>query len=254
MFLLAAPGAAQLKTTLKPETLHGFEKYASEVESDLQQRSNGERPFLALDDTPTDRARVLKGELVIRQGSDKASVIPDGLVHDWIGDVFIPHKTPEDVLSILEDFDRHQKIYPGVVRSRLIERHNHTVIGEWRLAQKSGLLAIVLQVRIEARYQQIAPGKWTGRAYANQISDVDHAGSKNETVYPPGEGYGFLWRLFAYWSLEATDGGVLAENRSLSLTRDIPQAVAWMVRPFVQEIPRQALQSTLLNTRKAVEQ
>ncbi len=71
-----------------------------------------------------------------------------------------------------------------------------------------------------------------------------------ERKYARGEGTGFLWRLYAYWSLQAVNEGVLAENRSLSLSRDIPLAIAWMVKPFVQDVPRQSLESTLKNTRR----
>ena len=54
-----------------------------------------------------------------------------------------------------------------------------------------------------------------------------------------------------YWSLETANGGVLAECRTLSLSRDIPNAVAWIMKPFVQSLPRESLTSILQQTRIA---
>jgi hypothetical protein len=70
---------------------------------------------------------------------------------------------------------------------------------------------------------------------------------------PPNEGTGFLWQLYAYWSLETVNHGVLAECRTLSLSRNIPLALGWAIKPFTQSLPRASLASTLRNTRAAAE-
>jgi hypothetical protein len=45
---------------------------------------------------------------------------------------------------------------------------------------------------------------------------------------------------------------VLAECRTLSLSRNIPIAVSWAIKPFIQSLPSESLSSTLSNTRSAV--
>jgi len=70
--------------------------------------------------------------------------------------------------------------------------------------------------------------------------------------FPEGEGHGFLWRMYAYWSIEAVNGGVLAESRTLSLSRSIPQGMAWAVGHYVQEAPQESLTSTLKQTKEAI--
>jgi hypothetical protein len=248
----AGTAYGQFQTKLQPKTTEEFSVYAKKVEQQLQLRWEGRQPFLALNETPPDRAKVLHGELLIRPGSKANPVsISRGLVHDWLGDVFIPNVTMSKVLAIMQNFDRHREIYPEIIQSKLLRRNGDDLTGYWRLRQQSPLVPVALDVIQDAHYQQIGQGKWICRAYANDISEVDFPGTRHEKKFPPDEGDGFLWRLYAYWSLEATEGGVLAESRSLSLSRDIPFTLTWAIKPLLQNVPRESLESTLRNTRSA---
>lgn len=239
-------------TKLKPRTVREFDQYAQTVEQQLSSRSHGQRPFLSVSDVRWDRESVLRGDLLIRPASpDNPVHISDGLIHDWRGAVFIPNTTMQKVIGVLEDFSRHAQIYPEVISSRLLQRKGNDVIGYWRLQRKQQLIPVAFDVEQEAHYAQIAPDKWTCRAYARKISEVDNPGTSGEKILPPGEGQGFLWRLYAYWSLEAVNHGVLAECRTLSLSRNIPPALSWAIKPFIQSLPRESLSSTLSNTRSA---
>ena len=40
---------------------------------------------------------------------------------------------------------------------------------------------------------------------------------------------------------------------AISLTRDIPVGLGWLVRPFIKSIPEKSLTSTLEDTRRALE-
>jgi hypothetical protein len=252
LFLIAAPAFAQFTTTLQQRTIDEFDRYAQKIEQQLTARWHGSGSFLSIEDDAADREKVLAGELLVRPGNPGNPVeISDGLVHDWFGAVFIPNTNLHKVMDILQNFDRHSQIYPSVVRSRLVERKGSDITGYWRLQRQQGLLTIALDVEQEAHYQEVGPGKWICRAYAKNISEVDHPGSAREKKLPSGHGQGFLWRLYAYWSLEAANGGVLAECRTLSLSRSIPAAVAWAITPFVQSLPRESLAATLRDTRDA---
>ena len=61
----------------------------------------------------------------------------------------------------------------------------------------------------------------------------------------PSEEHGFLWRLNTYWSYEERDGGLYMQIESVSLTRSIPTGFGWLVRPFVESVPRESLEFTL---------
>jgi hypothetical protein len=61
-----------------------------------------------------------------------------------------------------------------------------------------------------------------------------------------------LWRLNSYWRFEERDGGVYVECRAISLTRDVPTGLGWIVEPIVRKLPRQSLINTLTATRQAL--
>jgi hypothetical protein len=250
--LLAGPVVAQITVTLEPQTVRAFDKYARSVEAQLEARWHGNKSFLSIDDSPQEWQQVLQGAVYVRPAvPDNPISIPDGLIHDWTGTIFIPDTTVQKVIAVMQDFNHHSKIYPDVVRSRLVSRTGNEVNGEWRLMRRSSFLTLVLDVSEQEFYTEVAPGKWVCRAYAKNISEIENAGDRDEKAMPPGEGTGFLWRLYGYWSLEQTSRGVLAECRTLSLTRDVPAAVQWIAKPFLKSVPRDSLAATLKDTRAA---
>lgn len=255
ILLFTAHGHAQfgsLKTKLKPETVMAFQTYANAVEAGLNARWNGKAPYLQLDEDPAARERVMSGDLLVQAGiQHNPQSISDGLIHDWYGAVFIPNSTIARVLIVLQDFDHHSAIYPQVVKSKLIKRNGDDITGYWRLEQKGQMLPAVFDVTQTVHYKQIAPDKWTGLSHADNIQAVEDEGTKKEKTLPPGEGIGLMWKLYSYWTLQQTHNGVLAECRTVSLSRGIPGPVAWMIRPFINTIPRESMDSTLRNTRKA---
>jgi hypothetical protein len=61
-----------------------------------------------------------------------------------------------------------------------------------------------------------------------------------------------LWRMNTYWRFEEKDGGTYVECRSISLTRDIPTGLGWLIGSYVTTVPRESLTFTLATTRSAV--
>jgi len=55
-----------------------------------------------------------------------------------------------------------------------------------------------------------------------------------------------------WWRIEEKDGGVYIQSEVVSLTRDIPTGLGWLIGPFVSSIPKETLAFTMDATRKAV--
>ncbi len=250
---MGAPLQAQMVVKLAPQTVAKFDSYARKVEAALEERWAGKKNFLSIEDSAQTKQSVLSGELYIKQVNGHPMEIPDGLIHDWAGAIYMPNTSIQKVVGVLEDFDRHKDIYPSVSKSRTLRRDALTVTGYWRLQQK-GMVPVTLDVEQEAHYSEVSPGKWKGENYARNITEIGTGLFDHGRKYPLGEGHGYLWRLYGYWSLEAYKGGVLAECRTLSLSRDVPEGLAWAVMPYVQKMPEESLSSTLTETRKAAEQ
>jgi hypothetical protein len=241
LWLFSCPLCSQFETKLAPETAGAFEAYVKSAEHGLDARWSGHAPFLSLDTSPDDEKKLLNGELVIRPaGTPNPREAPGGLMHDWVGALYIPNTSIDKVIAVLQDFDRHSQIYPEIVRSRLVSRQGNDFVGYWRLERKQQFVPAVFDVTDEAHYREIAPGKWICRSYANDIREVQDAGSLNEKDSPLGEG------------MQASGNGVLAECRTISLSRNVPNGMGWIVRPFIRNVPRESLASTLQNTRKSM--
>ena len=94
--------------------------------------------------------------------------------------------------------------------------------------------------------------RWYSRSYSTRIAEVANADTPNEHEKPLGHDGGFLWRINSYWKFEEKDGGVYIECESISLTRDIPTGLGWLIKPFITSIPKESLEMTMGSTRAAL--
>jgi hypothetical protein len=63
---------------------------------------------------------------------------------------------------------------------------------------------------------------------------------------------GYLWRFNTYCWLDERPEGVYEQCESMSLTRDVPFGLGWLIKPFITIIPREALEFTLTGVRTAL--
>ena len=233
---------------LKPPTVDAFNRYIRE----LEQRLNHRKSFLWADESPTRAQRVLLGEIVVGPGQAKPiSPVPDGLVHDWVGTVFLPGTNLETTLAVIRNYDRHKEIYkPEVIDSKILARTGNEFRVYMRLLKKQ-VITVVLDTEHDARWVPVDATRWRSASYSTRIAEVSNAGKPEERVLPPGTGQGFLWKIDSYWRLEERDGGTWVECEAVSLTRDIPTGLGWLIQPIIQSLPKTALENTLRETRAA---
>lgn len=248
--LLSMGEWAQSGVKLKPEAVQGYDRYVQDLETGFQKRLSGEMPFLWSDRKPEHRAAVKRGRILIDELKDLPEV-PGARIHVWQGAVFIPGAVSADALSVLMDFDRHREWYPEVLDSRLLSRDGYSLRGYQRLRMKQ-ILTVIFNTEHEVAYTQVSPKRWRGVSRSTRIAEVKDAGKPKERELPVGDDRGFMWRLNAYWHLEEREGGVVAECWAVTLSRKIPFALRWMLKPLVTSVPRQALRNTLRGTRQAV--
>ena len=178
--------------------------------------------------------------------------MPNGLIHDWIGAALIPGTTIAETLALVQDYDNHKNIYrPEVIASRLITHHGNDFQIYLRLLKKK-IMTVVLDTDHDVHYRSLDPRRWLCRSYTTRIAEVEYAGSERERVLQPDTGYGFLWRLYSYWRYQEKRAGSYIECRAISLTRDIPFGLGWIVEPIIQELPKESLVNTLEATRVAL--
>jgi hypothetical protein len=238
---------------LKPETLESFNTYIRRAEEEMEQTLLSRDSFL-WSDASSERARqVREGQVLAQFWSGKGPVkIPNGLIHDWIGAVLIPGTTIEATLALVQAYDNHKEIYkPEVIGSRLISRRGNDFQIYLRLLKKK-VIAVVLETDHDVRYRALDRKRWLCHSHTTRIAEVEHAGTASEEVLPPDTGYGFLWRMNSYWRFLERSGGVYVECRAISLTRDIPFGLGWIIEPIVKQLPKESLIHTLDATRRAL--
>ncbi len=261
-----APGRASRSATpepeLKAETREAFERYVRLTEGRNEAELARGTNLLWVDELPPGErdaayAALKRGEVEMKklQTRDSGAAIPcpGGMIHHWVGLAFVPGARLDDVLFILEDYNRHSVYFaPDVEESRILWRDGDHFRVFLRF-RRHKVITVVLDTEHEVRYYRDAPDRAHSRSSAIRIAEVKNAGQGNESEKPPGNDDGFLWGMETWWRMEERDGGVYLQSEVASLTRDIPTGLGWMIGPFITSIPRETLSATLNSARRAVE-
>ena len=178
--------------------------------------------------------------------------VPGGLIHHWIGTVFVPGATLAQVVAFEQDYDNQlQYFQPDVKRSKILRHNGSDFVVDIRFYKKK-IITTVLDTTHEVHYQPVdATHEWS-RSHTTRVQEVEDAGEPHEKLKREGRDNGFLWRMDTYWRFEEKDGGTYIESQSVSLTRDIPMGLGWMIGPYVNSVPRESLTFTLDHTRSAI--
>jgi hypothetical protein len=256
--LTTAFGPVARGADLQQRTLEAFGHYVSLAEARIDSELANPETFLWVERLSENRraaayAELRDGHVVIERletfDQGKHISVPNGMIHHWIGTVFIPGVTLVQTLSLMEDYNHHQEYFrPDVMRSKVLRRNGDDFLVLLRLHKKK-IITTIFDTEHEVHYAMVSQTRAWSRSRTTRIQQVDDAGQPSERLEPEGHDDGFLWRMNTYWRFEEKDGGTYVECQSISLTRDIPTGLGWMIGPFVTSIPRESLTFTLATTR-----
>jgi hypothetical protein len=245
---------------LKKETTAAFDRYISASEGRIESElHNG--LFLFIDELPKTRreeayAQLRKRQVLVRQVNTKEEghpiEVPHGLIHDWIGVLFIPDASLAQTLAVVQDYDNQQNIYkPEIRHSKLLNRNgdNFKVFLQFH---KKSFVTVVINADFDINYERFGTNRAVSRSYSTRLAEVENAGQTDERELPVDDAHGYLWRLYSYWRFEEKDGGVYVQLESIGLSRAVPVIIGWLVNPLLRSIPRGIISSLLVATRVAV--
>ncbi len=238
---------------LNPKTLEAFDAYVHNAEKEMEESLHLSGSFLWTQQAP-ERAQVVdQGQVVAQFWSRQGPAqVPNGLIHDWIASAFVPDSNIQEILAVIQDYDNHKNIYkPEVLDSKLISRDGNDFKVYLRLLKRK-IITVVLDTDHEVRYRPVDKTRWVCRSYTTRIAEVENAGNPDERVLEADTGYGFLWRLYSYWRFEERNAGVVVECRAISLTRDVPFGLKWVIEPIIEKLPKESLINTLEATARQV--
>ncbi len=258
---LAAVSAQQaLAAVLKPETTAAFNRYVELTESRMAADAKDGR-FLVLDTLPDERRSnaydsVRQGQVYViplRTFDEGQKInVPSGMIHHWVGIVFIPGATISQVADVVTDYSDQAKFYsPEVEASKPLARTSDEVQVFLRLRDKS-VVTVVYNGNFDIRNRQLDRTRMYSRSYSTRIAEVADPGTPNEHELPVGRDHGYMWRLYSYWRIQEKDGGTYVQIETVELSRSVPPEFLWLVGPLLESIPRRTLTNLLTATRRAV--
>jgi hypothetical protein len=245
---------------LKPETVAAFDHYVmlTEARMDDDVRLN---QFLAIDRLPDSQRKeaydqLQRGQIYIEELHTREDHHPihvsGGLIHHWVGVIFIPKATLSETDAVLDDYENEPEIYkPEIRRAKLIERNGDESKICIQLYNKS-IVTVVLNDYSDVIETRIGSTRIQSISRSTRIAEVQDPGGPNEHERTDGNDHGYMWRLYSYWRIEEKDGGVYVQNESITLSRTVPPLLAWLVNPLTKSIPRDVLSHLLTNTQNAV--
>jgi len=253
---LVAGYAAQVASAaeLQAPTLKAWNTYLDEVNIRLEQRAASTRHFLWTDESENRSAQVRRGEVVVAPVLTHGTQdVPNGLIHHWIGALFLPGTTIGSFWAVLHDYDNYKNTYrPAVTASKTLacSESGQQFLMIWKRK------VLFVNAAIEGRYQSHDVILDARRGYSvadsTEIRQIAEYGRSDERMLPPDTGSGFIWRIRSITRYEERDGGVLVEIEAIALTRDIPASLSWLVSPVVNHLSINSLSTTLRETRQAV--
>ncbi len=259
--LIAASTIAAGAAVLEKETSAAFQRYVQLTEQRITREVASSDRFLWLDTlTPTRRGEFEKGlqqggviiERLETRDGPKEIEAPNGLIHHWVGVVFIPRVTVKEAVALMQDYDRHSKFFaPAIAASKTLEHSGSRFKVALRFHVKK-IITVTMDTENDAEFFHPAADRAHSRIRSTKVTEIADAATPEEKAKPAGEEHGFMWNLNTYWRFLERDGGTYIQCESLTLSRDVPFALGWIIRPIVTQMPKESLTFTMGKAREAL--
>lgn len=244
---------AETAGTQSKTTMASFERYVAQAEQEIRKEESSPDSFLSIpvSGRVAIEAQLRQGQILIYRQGDSPVSIPGGLIHHWVGLAYIPGTTIVQLLGTLQDYNCLARYYaPEVESSKLLSRNGNDFHITMRLREHK-VITITLETEYDVHYGQFDPYHQYSFSRSTRVTEIADPGEPGEHRLAAGDDHGFLRRLNTYWRFVGAPDGVFVQCEAISLTRDIPAGLGWLIAPFVQSVPRDSLRFTLIRTRNA---
>ncbi len=237
LLLLTLPGTlfAQMKILvhLPPGTNTAFDKYVGKAESQMGKPLTAAKPG---------------GEVDLTAVGGSPISVDGGMIHDWAGGVLVKGATVEKALAMFHNYADYKSIFaPDVLDSKVLAHNGNRWTTSLRISRKN-VFTVTFDTQYAVDYRPLDGGRWEIDARSTKISELDD----DNKPLADGASQGFLWRLNSYWLIEPRPGGVYLECRAISLSREIPTGLGWIVKPMIANVPRDSLRATVEEARNGL--
>ncbi|MBV8809435.1 MAG: hypothetical protein JO033_12245 [Acidobacteriaceae bacterium] len=250
--LILAASLTSKGAELRPETLQAWDAYVKAQNVRVAAYSNG-ITFLWSDQSPDRLRRLHNGETVVAPIGENPRRVPQGLIHHWIGAVFLHGARLDNVLSVVRDYGRYKDFYaPNVIESTLLRQTDTEDTFSLRMLNKAVVAKFALDTDFQDTYTRIDENRWYSISYTTRVREIENLDLADEHEAPANTGRGLIWRLYSISRFEQRDGGVYVELEAVVLSRDVPGALRWLVDPIVRRTSKSSMVISLQKTEGAV--
>ena len=252
-----APSPASLTSPIK----EAFDRYVTLTDARNAEELRQGTPFLWVDTLPEARrvesySAMQRGEVVIErlETRDQGNAIqcPGGLIHHWVGALWIPGATLAQTLALVQAYDRHVQVYsPFELRSQILEHQGNDFKVLIRYLRKK-VITVVLDTVFQIDYHTLDATHAWSHGRTQSVREIKNHDTPSEYSFPEGEGGGYMWGMSTDWRFVERDGGTYVQSESISLTTRVPAGLTWLIEPFIKSVPRESLEEILKDTRKGV--
>lgn len=170
------------------------------------------------------------------------------MIHDWAGGVLVKGATVEKALAMFHNYADYKSIFaPDVLDSKVLAHNGNRWTTSLRISRKN-VFTVTFDTQYAVDYRPLDGGRWEIDARSTRISELDD----DNKPLADGASQGFLWRLNSYWLIEPRPGGVYLECQAISLSREIPTGLDWIVKPMIANVPRDSLRATVEEARNGL--
>jgi hypothetical protein len=237
----------------KQDTLQVWDDHIRDLKSSMAERAAGNRPFLWVDESPDMVQRLLRSEVVVTDHDPRR--VPQGLIHHWVGAIFIPNVKLDQVLGVLNDYNRYSEIYkPLIKKAEVLTRDENTVKLDVLAVQKAFSVTAAVELDEEVQIERPTSNRVFITANSIRVQEIANYGLSNEHPFQEDRRPGYVWRSFVLQRIEERDGGVYVELETVALSRSIPIEFRWLIKPLTDELPRKMMTDMLDDMRSAARQ
>jgi hypothetical protein len=246
---------------LQVRTAQNYERYVALTQAQIDVELAQGNPYLWVERLPESRraeveTQLRNGEVVIERletlDNGKPIPVPGAMIHHWIATIFVPRATLAQTLAFMQDYDHNAEYFrPDIVRSKIIKHEGDDYLVQQRFYKKK-IITTVIETDQQVHYHVVDTARAWSRSRDTRVQEVENAGRSDERLDPAGHDRGFVWKLNAFWRFEERDGGTYIECMAISLSRDIPIGLGWVVGSLVSNLSKESLTFTLITSRTEI--
>ncbi len=166
----------------------------------------------------------------------------------------IPGARLIELLGVLQDYNNYSEIYkPAVVESRLVEQRDDVFRYRLKFVQKGFGIKTGLAGEFQTTYYRLSDATGYSITEATKLAELQNPSTAAEQELPVSASHGYVERVFTIVRYQESEKGVSVEMETLTLSRDVPAPIRWMIAPAIQRFSRQTITNTLESLRASVQ-